>query len=191
MPGAIRGLLLCGGASTRFGADKLLAPLADGRPMAERSARTLLEGAGDALVVIPPGASRLRTVLEPLGCEILECEHSARGIGASLAAAVRARPHDAGWVVALGDMPFVRADTIAAVCAQLAAGALVAAPVLASGERGHPVGFSHRLYGELAALDGDEGARGVVARHRQALALIAVDDGGILRDIDTPADLAR
>ena len=68
----------------------------------------------------------------------------------------------------------------------------IAAPVLReSGERGHPVGFSRALRVELAAIDGDEGARAVIARHRDALIAIEVDDPGIVKDIDTPSDLER
>ena len=55
------------------------------------------------------------------------------------------------------------------------------------GRRGHPVGFVQELYAELIALGGDEGAKSVLARH--APSLIATEDTGILRDVDTPADL--
>jgi molybdenum cofactor cytidylyltransferase len=189
MAAPLRGLLLCGGRATRFGSDKLLAPCG-GEPLAARSARSLLAGAGNALAVIPPHAAELRAVLAAAGCGILESERCERGLGASLAAAVGATRDARGWIVALGDMPLVRAETIAAVRAALDAGALVAAPVLAAtGERGHPVGFSRALLAELEALDGDEGARVVIARHRGRMVAIPVDDPGILADIDTPADL--
>jgi len=39
-------------------------------------------------------------------------------------------------------------------------------------------------------LDGDEGARAVLARHRGALLELAVDDDAGWQDIDTPSDLA-
>ena len=186
----IRGLLLCGGKSSRFGTDKLCVEI-DSSPLAAHSARHLLAGAGNSLAVIPPGATALRAVLEKAGCEILESPHSVRGLGASLAAGIAATPDADGWIVALGDMPFIQPATIAAVRRRLEEGAPIAAPVMrATGERGHPVGFSRVLREELAALDGDEGARSVLARHRAGIALIEVDDAGIVKDIDTPADLA-
>jgi molybdenum cofactor cytidylyltransferase len=189
----IRGLLLCGGASTRFGSNKLLASAGDGQPsIAAAAARSLIAGAGNALAVIPVGAGALRALLEPLGCEILETDRTSSGIGASLAAGVEATPSATGWIVALGDMPYILPATIAAVRLALESGALLAAPVhVASQERGHPVGFAHSLANELLALRGDEGARGVVGRHRAALTLVSVDDRGIFIDIDTPGDLAR
>ena len=193
MSPGIRGLLLCGGASTRFGSNKLLASPGHGEPpIVASAARSLLAGAGSALAVIPSGARELRAILGPLGCEIVESDQTFAGIGASLAAGVAATPGAAGWIVALGDMPFILAGTIAAVRLALESGALLAAPVhLASRERGHPVGFSHALAKELLALRGDEGARGVLARHREALTLVKVDDPGIYLDIDTPGDFAK
>ena len=203
MPAEIRGLLLCGGSSTRFGSDKLVVPIAPhaGRhsgagegpissAIAVHAARNLIAGAGGALAVIPAGAGQLRKLLEDAGCEILESTRTARGLGASLAAGVAASAKAGGWIVALGDMPFIRPATIAAVRAKLEGGATIAAPVLAAtGERGHPVGFARALQGELALLDGDEGARAVIARHRGGLVTICVDDPGIVVDIDTPGDL--
>lgn len=189
----VRALLLCGGAARRFGADKLLAPLPGADPpatVAQQAARRLLEGAGNALAVIPLGARALRESLAPLGCEILESDRTALGLGASLAAGVAATDRSDGWIVALGDMPLVRASTIRAVRRALEEGALLAAPVDADGRRGHPVGFGAALRAELAALSGDVGARDVVSRFRGALTAIACDDPGIFVDLDTPEQLA-
>jgi molybdenum cofactor cytidylyltransferase len=198
MPADIRGLLLCGGLATRFGGDKLMVDIASAReagapraPMAALAARNLVAGAGNALAVIPWGAATaLRHILEAEGCEILESRRTKRGLGASLAAGVAARPIADGWIVALGDMPDIRPATIAAVLSRLEAGAALAAPVAPRGGRhGHPVGFSRALLSELLALDGDEGARTIVQRHRAELVVIEVDDPGIFTDIDTPSDL--
>jgi molybdenum cofactor cytidylyltransferase len=192
VPG-VRVLLLCGGRASRFGSDKLLAPVKSGReraPMAMVAARSAIAGAGNALAVIPPGAGELRRALEKAGCDILESDHTARGLGASLAAGA-AEAHDAdGWIVALGDMPFIEATTFAAILAELRRGALIAAPVhRATHARGHPVGFARELKEELLALDGDEGARSIIQSHRERVVLIPVDDEGITIDIDTPSDL--
>ena len=97
--------------------------------------------------MIPPGARALRAALEAEGCGILESADTARGLGASLAAGVRHSRDADGWIVALGDMPFIAPATFAAVAKVLREGALIAAPVhRASNARGHPVGFSSSLY---------------------------------------------
>jgi molybdenum cofactor cytidylyltransferase len=112
---------------------------------------------------------------------------AARGVGHSIAAGVAERPDAEGWLVLPGDMPMVREDSILAV-----ADALVDHPVAFTqyrGRRGHPVGFAAELFSELVALEGDEGARRVVARYPAHG--VPVDDAGVLLDIDTPADLAQ
>ena len=110
-------------------------------------------------------------------------------MGASLACGVQATANAKGWLVALADMPWITPATIARVAAAVADGALLAAPFHA-GERGHPVGFGAACYAQLAALTGDEGAKSVIAAHRDRVARIDVDDRGVLRDVDAPADLA-
>ena len=59
----------------------------------------------------------------------------------------------------------------------------------AGGQRGHPVAFGGALGDELARLDGDEGARSLLARHAERLVAVPVGDPGIFRDVDTPSDL--
>ncbi|MNY74038.1 MobA-like NTP transferase domain protein [compost metagenome] len=63
---------------------------------------------------------------------------------------------------------------------------MIAAPMY-RGRRGNPVGFSRHYLPQLLALEGDQGARGIL-KH-SAVTELEVDDSGILQDIDTPADL--
>jgi molybdenum cofactor cytidylyltransferase len=122
------------------------------------------------------------------GARIVRCANAAAGMGASLACAVQATRDAAGWVVALGDMPWIDTSTIARVAGAIADGAAVAAPYC-RGRRGHPVGFGTSCFAALAALAGDEGARSIVASHRDSVVRIDVDDAGTLRDVDRSADL--
>ena len=64
-------------------------------------------------------------------------------------------------------------------------------PVHAS-RRGHPVAFSAACRDDLLRLTGEFGAAPVLRRLRDAgrVAELAVDDAGIVTDIDTLADLA-
>ena len=109
-------------------------------------------------------------------------------MGVSLAHAVRVTPEATSWIVALADMPFIRPETIRLVAERLDSGAALVAPAW-RGERGHPVGFAARFRDELSALTGDAGARELLRSRRDELDLIECDDPGVLRDIDTPADL--
>ena len=58
------------------------------------------------------------------------------------------------------------------------------------GRRGHPVGFAARFVPALGALEADQGARTLLRQHDEQIREIAVDDPGILTDVDTAADLA-
>ena len=183
-------ILLAAGSATRFGSDKLLHCLPHEVPIALQAARHLRSVfAANVIFAVRPGAEELAALLRTEGCTVVVCEKAADGMGASLACAVRSAKDAEGFVVALADMPFIRASSIAAVRDALAAGALLVAPYFRA-RRGHPVGLAAKFRRELEALAGDEGARKIIAAHEASLLKIPVGDPGVLRDIDTPGDLA-
>lgn len=184
----LTGILLAAGASRRFGYKKLLAPLADGTPLAVAAARPLVAAAPSALAVVAAGDRHLAALLAAEGLHIVECADAERGMGRSLAAGVSASVDAAGWLIALADMPSIKASTISGLAAALAAGATLAAPVY-QGRRGHPVGFDSMYRAELLALDGDRGARDILERSASRVVQVAVDDPGVLFDVDRPEDL--
>jgi molybdenum cofactor cytidylyltransferase len=184
-------ILLAAGSASRFGSDKLLHRLPHEVPMAAQAARHLkvvFEGE-KILAVVRPNAPELRTVLESEGCDVTTCERAAEGMGESLACAVRAAGPADGYLVALADMPFIRPSTIEAVRDALLEGAALAAPYFRA-RRGHPVGISGQFFAELAGLTGDEGARRLLAGQQARMKKVPVGDPGVVRDIDTPGDLA-
>jgi molybdenum cofactor cytidylyltransferase len=160
----------------------------DGECVGTAACRNLLAALPRVIAVVRPDDGALAAALGASGARILRCARADEGMGASLSCGVASVPDARGWIIALADMPWVAPETIARVAAAIADGAPVAAP-FHRGERGHPVGFGRVCYEALAALGGDEGAKSIIAAHRDSLARIDVDDPGILRDIDTPADL--
>jgi len=185
----IVGLLLAAGSATRFGSDKLSHRLPHGVPIAVQAARHLHSVIPLIHAVVKPGTDDLAARLKDEGCQIVVCENAAEGMGASLACAVRAAGRADGYLVALADMPFVRTASIAAVRDALAAGAPLAAPYWRA-RRGHPVGISGRFYEQLLASNGDDGAKQLLRDNEGKLLKIPVGDPGVIRDIDTPGDLA-
>ena len=183
------GLLLAAGAATRFGSDKLSHSLPHGVPIAVQAARHLKPAVSRMVAVVRPSSAELGERLAAEGCEVVVCENAAEGMGASLACAARAAGPAEAYLVALGDMPFVRPSSAAAVRDALAAGAELAAPYWRA-RRGHPVGLSAKFFAQLLTLQGDEGAKKLLAAHHARLVKIPVGDPGVIRDIDTPADLA-
>ena len=54
-----------------------------------------------------------------------------------------------------------------------------------------PVLWSRRFFHELATLEGDVGARHLIARYPEAVAEVPVNDNAALVDVDTPDALTR
>jgi molybdenum cofactor cytidylyltransferase len=192
----LAGLLLAAGAGARFGGSKLLAPLphpshgvAAGTPVGVAACLHLVAALPRVVAVVRPGDLALETALRGTGAEVIVCAAAHEGMGVTLAAGVAATADADGWVVALADMPWIEPATIAAVAAGVRDGSSIVAPAY-EGRRGHPVGFSRAHYAALAALSGDEGARSLVAAHPQLLETVAVDDPGVVLDVDRRGDLA-
>jgi len=192
----LTGILLAAGRGARFGGAKLLAPLpaaalgvGAGTAVGAASCLHLIAVLPSVIVVVRPGDSMLAELLRAAGAQVIECARADEGMGASLACGVAAAADAAGWIVALADMPWIAPASIAAVADALRGGADIAA-TSHIGVRGHPVGFARAHYAELAGLTGDEGAKSVLAAHRDRVQLIEVTDSGVLRDVDTPADIA-
>lgn len=183
------GLLLAAGAASRFGGNKLLAELGDGRCLAEAACANLMAGVDRVVAVIRPGADELRQRLTAAGAAVHEFAGADDGIGASLAFGVRQVPA-AGWLIALADMPFVASADVRRIAAALRDGAGIVVPRTPEGN-GHPVGFAARYGEELAALQGDQGARAVIQCHQDAVLYLPVASPDCRFDIDTPEDLAR
>jgi molybdenum cofactor cytidylyltransferase len=171
--GPVSVIVLAAGRGERFIASggrmhKLDAPLA-GRPVLAHVLETVRRAGFEPQLVRPPGGTS--------------------GMGESIAMGVRATPDAAGWLILPGDLPLVRAETIAAVAAGLAGHAVVV-PTF-QGRPGHPVGFASGCFTALAALAGDAGAKAVVQAHRRAGGVLElpVADPGIVLDIDRLDDL--
>jgi molybdenum cofactor cytidylyltransferase len=186
---ACTGILLAAGQGRRFGADKLLHPLADGTPMALAAARQLQAVLPNSIAVVADAEGELAGHLARLGLQVVLNPHTAQGMGTSIACGVAACLAARGWVIALADMPWVPSAIIRAVAGALEQGADIVAPVC-QGRRGHPVGFSVRHGAALRQLRGDAGARGVITAHHASLQLIETTERGVLLDVDVPATLS-
>jgi molybdenum cofactor cytidylyltransferase len=186
----IAGILLAAGAGSRFGGEKLLHPLEDGVAIAAHAARNLVAALPDVVAVVRWGDFPLYDMLEQEGCQVTMFQGAARGMGASLAHGINEARGAHGWVIALADMPRIAPATLHGIIAALEGGASIVAPVY-QGTRGHPVGFGAELRDELLALDGDQGARAVLERHRDAVKLFECADPNVLYDIDRKSDLPK
>ncbi|NVZ92964.1 nucleotidyltransferase family protein [Pseudomonas sp. D6002] len=183
-------IILAAGQGSRFRAeagadqDKLLAPCVgrDGitRPVIEQVLVNLPPVATRRWLVTSSDRTEVIRLAKVHGCEVLLLRSP--GMGDSIAAAVAASGPSAGWLVVLGDMPFILPASIEQVMAGLEEDG-ISAPVHA-GQYGHPVGFGRSFGPALIALTGDRGAKPLFAK--ASVQEVVVDDPGVLWDVDVP-----
>jgi molybdenum cofactor cytidylyltransferase len=188
----VTAIILAAGRSTRMGGpNKLLAELG-GKPLVRLvTEQALASKAHDVIVVTGHQAELVEKALAGLDVKFVRNPDFAEGLASSVKAGVAAVPDDAdGAVICLGDMPMISAQLIDHLIEAFAPdrGNLIAVPV-SDGRRGNPVLWSRRFFNELMALDGDIGARHLIARHGEAVAEVAVEGFGAFLDIDTPQAL--
>ena len=195
--GQIGAILLAAGASRRMGAaNKLLMPI-DGVPMVARVAATIVEAGLPTVIVLGHEADAVQRALSPHAATraaaprmldrhiFIYAPAWSQGMGASLSAGASAIPaHWAGALVCLGDMPLVAADLLRGLAAALAGPETVAVPVHA-GRRGNPVAWGRAWFARLAGMEGDTGARALLAS-LDPVEIAA--DASVLRDFDSPSD---
>jgi molybdenum cofactor cytidylyltransferase len=187
----VAAVVLAAGWSARFGANKLLAPIF-GKPVVRHVVEAALASCASPVVVVT-GSSALAvaSALSGLPIEIVENQAFAEGLSASLKCGVRNVPTNCeGAVILLGDMPFVRPGLIDALIEAFDPPnhRAICVPVR-SGRRGNPVLWSRAFFPELLTLEGDAGAKRLMALHEDVLYELEAGDDGPLIDIDTPEDL--
>ncbi|MGA2794019.1 MAG: nucleotidyltransferase family protein [Roseiarcus sp.] len=196
----IAAILLAAGSSSRFKAagggeaSKLVAALA-GRPLVRHAAEAALGSTARPIVVVTGhDGQAVEAALDGLSLQFAHNAGYREGLASSLKTGIAALPGDAaGALVLLGDMPAVTPALIDRLIAAFAEepDAMAAAPSF-EGRRGNPVLLSRSLFPAIAALEGDEGARKLLADAApgQVIALDASGPGATL-DVDTPQALAE
>jgi len=190
----VAAIVLAAGRSTRMGGpNKLLAEL-NGKALVRIVAeQAVASKASSVTVVTGHQAAEVEKALAGLNVTFVHNTDFADGLASSVKAGIAAVPANAdGAVVCLGDMPLIDTRLIDRLIEAFAPdrGNLIAVPV-SDGRRGNPVLWSRRFFGELMTLDGDIGARHLIAKHAEAVADVPVEGRGAFLDIDTPQALAE
>lgn len=186
-------IVLAAGKGRRLGASKALVDLG-GRCALAHCLDALAAGGADELrVVLGDDAELVRAALGPTSATLLVNEHAERGQTSSLRVALADGP-GAGdaFLLHTVDHPLVRAEDIAALLDAFASrphGRRIVVPSV-DGRRGHPALFERDLADEFLALTDDEPAHQVVRRDPERILHVERDDTWLVRDIDTPEDLA-
>lgn len=186
MAGAVDGVLLAGGCSCRAGAFKMETTVG-GRPLLLWGLEALTVACERVIVVAGSDAEKVQRLVA--GCprvELVVNENYASGMLSSVQAGVR-RVRAAHFFLLPGDMPMVAPGTFTRLL--LAPGDPEIVVPACGGRRGHPVLLSSALIPGILA-EPPNSSLGEFIRRRGG-AVVAVEDPGILADLDTPADLER
>ena len=200
----VTAMVLAAGLSSRMGdINKLLAPI-NGTALIRRvidqvqqsQAHQLKIGqlkAGPIIVVTGHQAHLIGEALA--GCDVLFVENKnfAEGLSTSLRTGLKAVPETAaGALICLGDMPKLTArhidDLIRAFREHQ--GDKICVPIY-QGRQGNPVLWPRKYFAEMQELRGDVGAKKLIEQHRDHVHEVVMNDEGVVRDIDTPEDLAK
>jgi molybdenum cofactor cytidylyltransferase len=176
------------GRSDRFGSPKLTAVL-HGEPLLARTIRSLLDGQVAQVVVVASAAGvfeRVSLVHDPRVSVVVNPDPD-RGMLSSIQTGLAAADGDPILILP-GDMPFVRAATVAAVLEAYRREPGFIVPVRHA-RSGHPIALPGSLRSAVLAASPATSLNAVIKSQRLVRREIPVDDGGVLHDVDTPADL--
>jgi molybdenum cofactor cytidylyltransferase len=188
----VAAVVLAAGRSTRMGGPNKLTAELRGRPLVRIAAEEALASRARPVIVVT-GHQRedVEAALSGLDVQFVHNPNFAAGLSTSLKAGLAVLPAEVnGVVVCLGDMPQVRAAMIDQLIAAFdpQRSALVVVPTI-NGERGNPVIWSRRFFADLMAIEGDIGARQLIARHPEAVVEVPLSGKAALIDVDTPEAL--
>ncbi|CAN5282800.1 nucleotidyltransferase family protein [soil metagenome] len=161
----IAAVVLAAGSGSRFGKSaKQLAEL-DGIPLLEHALRAVeaVPAIDRIVVVLGARAEEIRAGVDFGQAKPVVCEDWADGQAASLRRGIEAVAGADAAVLTLGDMPRITPEVIAAFT-DLAVkhGSQARARAVYDGLPGHPVVLGSEYFAQIAALQGDVGAREVL-----------------------------
>ena len=195
MPDTFRAVAVvtAAGSAARFGGKKLLTPIA-GEPLLDHTIRSLLDGGVTEVIVVVSADARRElardiNAMNDARVRVLENADPSRGMFSSVQIGVAGAVGDAVLILP-GDMPYVRPETVRALIAAYRERAAIVSP-RHQGKRGHPVVMPLSLRDEIAATAPTANLHDVIHHHQDERVDLEVEDAGVNRDVDTPADLER
>jgi molybdenum cofactor cytidylyltransferase len=185
-------VVLAAGASRRLPGPKQLLRY-HGVTLVRRAAQIAVEAAcGRVVVVLGVAAAQLRFELVDLDVRMVDNPHAAEGLSTSIRAGLAALCEAAEPEAVLFmtcDQPLLTSPVLSTIVAAFAAGRPPAVACEYAATVGVPALFERALFGELRALEGDEGAKQILERHLPRVVRIPFEPGSL--DIDTPEDVGR
>ncbi|NLN07201.1 MAG: NTP transferase domain-containing protein [Firmicutes bacterium] len=182
----ITAVIPAAGYSSRMGLLKPILPLADGLVLEKTIGTFTAGGISDILVVTGHKAELVAPVARRLGAAIVYNPEYDCGMYASVQAAARVLPqHTEAFFFLPADMPLVTPATIQKLVAVFAEKAPDVAYPVTGGKRGHPPLISAKLRPAILKEKKEGGLKALLQEHACSVSEVAVNDPGILQDLDT------
>lgn len=185
--------ILAAGESRRMGAPKALQMIRGGTFLERLLIATENPRIGLRRIVLGAQAEEIRAKLPPGDAEIVVNAEWRKGQLSSIHAAIRSLPpgETEGLVLCPVDHPLVSPHVVTQLIEQFdSTQKQIIVPVF-EGKRGHPVIFGASLYDELLAASHEIGARQVVRAHPGDIAEVAVEEKGVILNLDDPEALKK
>jgi molybdenum cofactor cytidylyltransferase len=188
---SVAAVILAAGASARMGQPKLLL-IHHGVPLLGRAVDAAVRGGcDDVVVVLGADHERYGAALEGTPARIVHNPEFARGMSSSIRVGVEAlREETRAAIIMLADQPFIDRDVIRRLIDTYRTSGVKIVTSAYGGVRGAPVLFDRALFLELLLLEGDQGARQVLATYPRHVTEVEIPVDAA-RDVDTPDDARR
>ena len=170
------------------GADKLLEPV-KGQPLLSKVAGEAIATGARVTVALPPDRPARIAALVGLPVNRVIVPDPASGMASSLKAGLAVIPATVPVLLLLADLPEITADDLTLMLREWRATPdLILRGTAADGTPGHTVCLPAWCRAELDMLTGDEGARSLLAKHKDRLRLVMLPASHATTDLDTPED---
>lgn len=190
-PANLAALVLAAGGSSRYGRCKQLVEV-NGASLVWRAVSKLAPLLPPERIGVVVGAQweAVERELAEWRVNIVRNPHWRQGLASSLKAGINSLPPEcAAALITLCDQPLVSSQSLRQLLNLWAEqpGRISAAQF--AGAVGAPAIFPRDFYPELLELEGDAGAKSVMARHPESLVALPIPEAEF--DLDTPADLEK
>lgn len=183
-------IVLAAGASNRLGQPKQLLQLGEKTLLAQICETALAIDNQQVVVILGAHCEVIKPAIGHLPIEIVFNEKWSEGMGSSIACGMSHLPENTDAVLLLlCDQPFVTAVFLKEILGKWQESKPEIMASEYAGTIGPPAIFHQKLFGELAALTGQQGAKRVMEAHRAQLVSVDFPEGAL--DIDTPEDWER
>jgi molybdenum cofactor cytidylyltransferase len=183
-------IVLAAGEGRRVGLGPKALLVRDGHPFLETCVGACREGGCDPIWVVVRNIPELARLAGALGARVVVNEDPERGMFSSVRCGLRGIEFDAvrGIIVYPVDHPRVKASTMQAIVAELKDEDTWVVPVH-GGRPGHPIGIGVRVARRISRLPDSFTLRAALEHVGAERVDVAVDDAGILENVNTPEDL--